>query len=265
MRTGLRGVKDFSARITLGCAVVTDRGLRPLPRAQWATEATRGAPRQVDQGGGIRGNLKTGEVVGEFGRRRGEGLGRKIPREFTAGELLAHGIAVVAFVFDGDAQRSGRTTQRVPGSIDGTANRERPGVVCPENGGFVAGIEGADPAVGAEQAGHFVDGRKAQVTVAWPTEGLVLVQDRAVDQVRTGIRGEEDFAAGELLTVAVADLVNLAVLAAQHGVRTARRTPCCADGVGGVTLRRGQRQRRDQHCGRGSHGHPQCQAPGGPG
>ena len=248
---GLRGVEDLAAGVPLGRPVVTDRGLLALPRPQWSAKAATGPPREVDHGGGVQGNLKAGQAVGQPRRIGGEGIAGPIPRHLTAGELLTHQVAVVTLVLDWHSQRPGRAAEFVPGGIDGAADGPRAGIGGPEDRRLVAGAERTHPAVRSDQAGDHVDVREAEIAVGGATERLVFVQDRPVQQVRAGGGFEEDLAVGELLAVSGAHLVDVAVLAAYHRTGSAGGVPGRVDRVGGVALRRGERG-----------GHHQCRRSG---
>ena len=214
-----------------------------------------GTPGQVNQRRGVGGNLETGQTVSQFRRNRGEGLGGGVPGQLPAGESLAHRVAVVAFVLGGHAERAGGAAEFVPGGVEGAAHGPGAGVRRPEDGRFIAGIEGAHPAVGSDEAGHFIDGGEPKIAVGGTTEGLVFVQDRTGHQMGAGVRREEDGTAGELLPESAAHLVDITVLAAHHRSGSAGGLPGLADGVGGVALRGRQRRGHGQRCGQCAHCH----------
>jgi hypothetical protein len=69
--------------------------------------------------------------------------------------------------------------------------------------------------------------------------------------VRTGVGGEEDLAAGEVLAEARSDRIDPAVLDAQRSGGSSAAVPGLRDGGVGVALRRGRREGCDEQ--HGSH------------
>ena len=264
MRAGLRGVEDLAAGVALGRAVVTHRGLLALPRSERAAEPTAGPPGEVDHRGGVQRDLEPGQRVGKPGGVGGEGVGGRVPRQLTAGELLGYQIADVALVLDRNAQRSRRSPELVPRRIESAANRPCSGVRRPEDRGLVAGIEGADPTVRTDQARRLADIGEAQVAVSGPTERLVLVQDRADNQLCAGVGAVKDLAVGEVLAVPGPNSEDLALATAHHRRGPAGGVPRLIDRVCGVALRGGQGGRHHQCRGRRQDGDTERQAPSRP-
>ena len=236
MRAGLRRIENLAARVALGRALLSDRRLIALPCPERTAESAGRPPGLVDDGGRVQRNLETDEVVGQAGGFTGERLRCRVPRQISAGELLAHDIAVVALVFGGDTQRSGGAAEFVPRDVDRAADRPRPGVGGPEDGRLVAGGERADPAVTPDEAGHLIDVRESEIAVGGTAQRLVLVEDLAVNQMCAGVGAEEDLSLGEFLTEAGTDLVNVALHAADSRIGAARGLPGLVDGVSGVAL-----------------------------
>ena len=264
MRAGLRGVEDLAAGVALGRAVVAHRGLLALPRSERAAEPAAGPPGEVDHRGGVQRDLEPGQCVGQPGGVGGKGVGGRVPRQLAAGELLGHQIADVALVLDRNAQRSRRSPELVPRRIEGAANRPGAGVRRPEDRGLVAGIEGADPTVRTDQTRRLADIGEAQVAVSRPTERLVLIQDRADNQLCPGVGAVKDLAVGEVLAVSRPDREDLALTTAHHRRGPAGGVPRLIDRICGVALRGGQGGRHHQCRGRRHDGDTECQAPSRP-
>ena len=261
MGTGVGRVEDPAARVPLRCPVVTDRGLLTLARTERAGQTAGRPPGLIDQRRRIQRNFKATKAVRQFGRHGGEGLGGGVPGQLAPGELLAHHIAVVPFVLGGHTEGSGRSAEFVPGGVDGTAHGPRAGLGRPEDGGGIAGAERAHRAVRTDQPGNHVDRGKAEIAVRRAAERLVFVEDGTVKQVCAGVGSEEDGSAAEVLAVAGAGLVDLAVLGAHRRVGPARGVPGGVDRVGRIALRGGEGGGYRQCRCQGGHGHAQHQAP----
>ena len=150
------------------------------------------------------------------------------------------------------------------GGFDGAAHDPRTGVRRPEDDRLVRRAEGGVATVG-RPAGALVDGREAQVTVGRTAERLVLLQDRAGDDMRAGIGGEEDLARGKVLPETVTGRVDATVLGAQRTGLTAAGLPGRGDRRVGITFRRGDGRRRHQHRREQSGAHePYRKPPGNP-
>ena len=191
-------------------------------------------------------DLQALQLAGQFRRHGGEGLGLGVVGQLAAGESLADDVALVPLVLRGHPEHSGRSAEFVPRRVDRAANHPGAGVGGPEDHRVVAGAERRVAAAGCTP-GSFVDGRETQVAVGRATQRLVLRQDRALHEVRAGLRGEEHLAGDEVLGETVADGIDLALPRPERAAVAAAGLPRRGDRVVGFHLRLGECDRGRQH------------------
>ena len=262
IRPGGRAVEDLSAGEVLSHAVRTDRVLLAVLGAQRAHRAAGGPACGRDRRGRIGRNIQAGELTRQFRRHRGEFLGLAVPGDLAGAERLGDHVAVERLVPGRNPQRARRSADGVPCGVDGPADHPGSGGRGPEDDRIVRCAERRVAAVGG-QSGTLVDGRKAQVPLGRTAQRLVLLQDRALHEMRAGLRGEEHLAPGEVLDEARAGRVHPALPRPERPPVAPAGLPCRGDRGVGIGFR-GGRGHPGHHQGcKGECEQANCQPPSG--